>query len=116
MYSSDTKYKAGSPKWANYLCMNLKTYFSCILAVSHEQLTNWLAHYNEYAMGWMIRRSGFESRQSRDFSFRLRVRSGFGAYPVGIKGFRHRGMTLLFVLLSWCRRLSKKVRAYRGLQ
>jgi hypothetical protein len=65
MYSSDTKYKAGSPKWANYSCMKLKTYFSCFLAVSHQQLMNRLAHYNKYAMGWLIRGSGFESRRSR---------------------------------------------------
>jgi len=46
--------------------MKLKKYFSCFLAVSHEQM-NRLAHYNKYAMGWMIRGSGFESRRSRDF-------------------------------------------------
>jgi hypothetical protein len=45
-------------------------------------------------MGWMIRGSGFESRRSRDFSLRHRAHSGFGAYLVGIKGFRHTGMTL----------------------
>jgi hypothetical protein len=74
--------------------MKLKTYFSWVLAVSHEQLMNRLADYNECAMGWMIRGFGFESRRSRDFSFRHRVCSSFGDYPVGMKGFRHRGMTL----------------------
>jgi hypothetical protein len=49
--------------------MNLKTYFSFVLAVSHEQLMNRLARYNEYAMGWVMGRSGFESRRSRDFLF-----------------------------------------------
>ena len=61
---------------------------------------NLLAHYNKYAMGWMIRGSGFESRWSREFSFRYRVNSGFGVYPVAIKGFRHRGMTLTTFLTS----------------
>jgi hypothetical protein len=55
---------------------------------------NRLAHYNKYAMGWMIRGSGFE------FSFRHRVHSGFGAYPVGIKGFRHRGMIITTFRIS----------------
>jgi len=51
-------------------------------------------------MDWMIRGSGYESRQSREFSFRHCVHSGFGAYPVGIKGFRHRGMIITTFRIS----------------